>query len=327
MRTNIFDKLHEQGIISEASYSNIKQESNKHLLSVHWELKTTLYLGVMLLTTGLGIAVYKNIDTIGHQVILAFIALLSAGSFYYCNKVKQPFALTKVEAPNLFFDYVLLLGCLSFISFVGYLQFQYNVFGTRYGLATFIPLVVLFFSAYYFDHLGILSLAIVNLAAWAGIVVTPTRILAENDFSSNTIIYTGLLLGALLLAAGLATQKTKIKQHFEFTYSNFGTHILFISCLAAMFNFDATYLLWFILLLGICWFFYRKARLEKSFYFMLLLTLYGYIGLSYVVIRLLFYSNMSSDMGAVYIAFLYFIASAVGMIVFLISMNKKLKTV
>ncbi|MDQ6764326.1 MAG: hypothetical protein M3015_17115 [Bacteroidota bacterium] len=64
------------------------------------------------------------------------------------------------------FDYILLFGCLSLLTFVGYLQFEYNVFGNKWGLATFIPMVVLFMAAYYFDHLGVLILAIVNLAAW-----------------------------------------------------------------------------------------------------------------------------------------------------------------
>lgn len=321
----IFEKLHAQGFITEASFAKIKQQESNNLLSVHWELKTFLYLGVMLLTTGLGMIVYQNIDSIGHQVILASIALLSAGSFYYCTKTKNAFSRQKAEAPNSFFDYILLLGCLSFITFIGYLQFQYNVFGTRYGLASFIPMVVLFFSAYYFDHLGILSMAITNLAAWAGLAVTPTRILAQNDFNSSSIIFTGLFIGVLLILAAVATQKTQIKKHFEFTYSNFGTNILCISCLAAMFHFEAIYLLWFLFLAGICFFVYHKARKEKSFYYILLLTLYGYIGLGYVVIRLLFDSPFSNDMAGIYMAFFYFIASAIGMIAFLISMNKQIK--
>lgn len=325
MDTDLFGTLHSKGIISQTSFEKIKRADSNRLLSVHWELKTLLYLGIILLTTGLSVVIYTNIDTIGHQVILVFIALLSAASFFYCIQTKEPFSLQKTAAPNSFFDYILLLGCLSFITLIGYLQFQYNFFGTRYGLATFIPLAVLFFSAYYFDHLGVLSLAITNLAAWAGIAITPTRILVENDFNSDRIIFTGLLLGVLLLLAGIATVRKNIKKHFEFTYSNFGTHILFVSCLAAIFNFYTFYIFWFLLLIAICWFFYRKAITEKSFYFMLLLTLYGYIGLSYVIIRIL--SAINSDMAGIYIAILYFIASAVGMIMFLVNMNKKLKSV
>jgi len=169
MDSTIFETLHAQGVISNTSFQKIRTQKEHPEISVHWELKTMLYLGVLLLTSGLGIVIYKNIDSISHQAILAFIGLISGGSFYYCVKTKKPFSLNKVAAPNAFFDYILLLGCLTFISFVGYLQFQYQVFGNRYGLATFIPMLVLFFSAYYFDHLGILSLAITTLAAWAGI--------------------------------------------------------------------------------------------------------------------------------------------------------------
>jgi hypothetical protein len=326
MNSTLFEKLHTEGLISGASLQKIKTSSGNTLFSVHWEIKTILYLGVLLLSGGIGILVYKNIDTMGHQVILLFIALISTGSFIYCFKKKLPFSLKRVASPNAFFDYILLLACLTFISFVGYLQFQYQVFGNRFGLSTFTPMLVLFFTAYYFDHLGILSLAITNLAAWVGITVTPVKILQENDFSNSNIIITGLLMGIVLIAAGWLTKKQNIKAHFEFTYTNFGSHLLFICCLAAMFQFENYFLWWFLLLAGISYFFYVKAVKEKSFYFLLILSIYLYIGLSYVVIRLLF-DIARLDIGGAYLACMYFIASAIGIILFLIKMNKKFKSV
>ena len=324
MDTSLFEKLNQQGIISNESLQKVQQRQSNPLISVYWELKTLLYLGVLLLSTGLGIIVYKNIDTIGHQAILAAIAIICGGCFYYCFKNKLPFASNRIEAPNASFDYILLLGCLTFITFIGYLQFQYQVFGLKYGLATFVPMLVLFFCAYYFDHLGILSLAITNLAAWAGIAVTPVKILSENNFNDDTIIITAMLLGVLLVAAALASVKKKFKAHVEFTYINFGMHLLFISCLAAMFYFEGMYLLWMLVLTGIAYFFYLHACKQKSFYFILVLTLYMYIGLAYTIIRLLFY-NSGLEIFGVYIAFMYFIASAVGLILFLIKMNRKIK--
>jgi len=321
----IFEKLYAQDAISLASLKKIKEQEGKQLVSLHWELKTLLYLGVLLLSTGLGIVVYKNIDSIGHQAILAFIAIISAGCFYYCVKTKTPFLREKAVTPNAFFDYSLLMGCLTFITFIGYLQFQYQVFCYRYGLASFIPMLVLFFSAYYFDHLGVLSMAITNLAAWAGLAITPASILKENDFSSTTIILTGLLLGVVLIVAGIVSKRRNFKRHFEFTYTNFGANLLFISCLAALFTFDGIYLLWFLLLAGISYFFYLKSFAEKSFYYLLLMSVYLYIGLSYVVIRLLFFTA-HGEIGSVYISLLYFIGSAIGMIVFLMRMNKKIKS-
>ena len=294
------------------------------LFSLYWEIKTILYLGTLLFSSGLAILIYKNIDTIGHQIILLLIAVVCAGSFLYCFKNKLPFKISKVLPPNSFFDYVLLLGSFTLVTFIGYLQFQYDVFGNRYGLATFIPMLVLFFTAYYFDHVGILCMAITALAGWAGITVTPVTILQKNDFNNESIIFTAFVLAIVLLAAGYFSVKRHVKNHFEFTYNNIGTHLLFISTLAAMFHFERFYLLLFLLLAGISFFYYKIAIKKKSFYFLLVFSLYFYLGLSYTVINLLFF-ELNTEMGGIYLSFIYFIASAVGIIMFLISMNKRLK--
>jgi len=324
MRKDLFEKLHKGGLISEVSFGKIKLLLGQKLVSVHLEIKTLLYLGVLLLSGGLGILVYKHIDTIGHQAVLVFIALISAGSFYYCFKYKLPFSVNKVDAPDAFFDYILLLACLTFITFIVYIQYQYKVFGNHYSPEAFLPMLVLFFSAYYFDHLGILSLGITNLVAWLGIAVTPMQILQSNDFSSTSLIVTGLFLGVFLIVVAWVTNKKNIKKHFALTYSNFGTHLLFIACLVALFNFYQWYLLWFLVLLAIVFYIYRKAIKEKSFYFMLITVLYGYIGLSYVISRLLV-STGSFDIGLIYLWCLYYIASAVLLVLFLIRINKKFK--
>jgi hypothetical protein len=320
----LFERLQHEGLLSDLSLQKIKQKDNSPLFSLHWELKTILYLGILLLTGGLGILIYKNIDTIGHQAILAAIGLLCAGCFLYCERKKLPFATTKVPAPNSFFDYILLLGCLTLLSFITYLQVQYTAFGNAYGLATFIPMVILFFCAYYFDHLGILSMAITNLAAWMGIAVTPLTILKGNNFADAEIIFAGLLLGVLLNAVAWAGKQKKIKAHFGFTYTNFGMNILFIACLAAMMYFDF-YLLWLIPLAGITFYFYKKALVTASFYFMLMLTLYAYIGISYATIRLLLMMLNYWRLETIVLILMYFILSGIGVVVFLTNMNKKLK--
>jgi hypothetical protein len=322
VHTPLFERLHNEGLISDASLHNIRQHADNGPVSVHWELKTILYLGILLLTGGLGILIYKNIDTIGHKVILAAIGLLCIGCFFYCERKKLPFAVTRVPAPNSFFDYILLLGCLTLITFITYLQVQYTAFGTAYGLATFIPMVILFFCAYYFDHLGVLSMAITNLAAWMGVAITPLNIFNANNFANSEIIFAGLLLGVLLNVIAWAGKRRNIKAHFSFTYTNFGMNILFIACLAGMFHFDHWYLLWLLPLAGIVFYFYTQALATASFYFMLMLTLYGYIGISYVVVRLML---LTEDWGIIYPAFMYFIFSGVAIVKFLITMNKKLK--
>ncbi|MEO8762984.1 MAG: DUF2157 domain-containing protein [Ginsengibacter sp.] len=318
----LFTQLLREGLIDEQEFNKIAAQKDKPV-SVHWDLRTLLYLGIVLLTTAVGILIYKNIASIGHMAMLVILAVICIACFGYSIKNSKGYSNKKIESPNIWFDYVLLLGCLLLLTFTGYIQFQYNVFGNQWGLALFMPMVFLFIAAYYFDHLGVLSLAITNLAAWAGISVTPLRILNDNDFNNPHIIYAGLATGVLLLAASLMSKLKNIKAHFNFTYKNFGTHILFISLLALMFYFEPIFLVCFIVLAGVSYWYFKNAIKNSSFYFLVIAVLYFYVGLSYVVIKLLLLPGY--DMGALYLGPIYFIFSGIGLIRLFIHYNKIFK--
>lgn len=322
MILTVFKKLLQEDFISEAEFGQV-ENLHQQPVSLHWELRSVLYLGILLLTTAAGIFVYKNIDTIGHQAILAAIGIACAACFLYCFKKGKGYSNTRVEAPGMLFDYILLAGCLLLLVFIGYIQFEYNLFGNRWGLGAFIPMVLLFFCAYYFDHLGVLSLAITNLGAWLGITVTPIEILKDNNFGEERIIYTGLILGVALTAVSFWVKYKNIKAHFSFTYKNFGMNVLMISLLSALFYFEAIYLIWFLVLMAVASFFFIDATKEKSFYFLVLTVLYSYIAVSFVCIQLLSFTN--GGMWAIDLGIIYFIASGIGLIRFLIFQNKKLK--
>jgi len=325
MGAEFYNDLHEKGLISDGSFARLNEPQMRPNLSVHWEIRTLLYIGVVLLTGGLGLAVYENIDTIGHTAVLTLIGLIAGGSFIYCFKTTKPFSWNKVSAPNAYFDYILLLGCISLVSFIGYWQYQYHIFGTDYGLATLIPMVALFFIAYYFDHLGILSMAIANLAVWMGLSVTPKALLLQNDFDKAILTNTYIVLATILLLAAFLTDRYRFKRHFKFSYQHYGVHTGYIALLAGYFHYydeyiAAVYMLTLFLLSALL---YTDAMKNKSFYFLLLLTLYTYFALSCLAMRALF---RVGDEGALYLAFFYFIGSALGLIFLLIHFNKKLKT-
>ena len=320
-----YHALHTEGLISDGTLQEITRKPSSQFFSLYWELKTVLYIGVMLLSTGFGILIYKNIDSISHQVVLIAIAALSTSCFFWCNKNKRPFSYGKVQSPTSFFDYILLLGTLSFLSFVGYLQFQYEVFGTNYGMAIFFPMLFLFTVAYYFDHLGILTMAVANLAVWMGVSVTPKHLILNSDFDNEQIIFTYLILGICLLIAAYITNRQNIKQHFFFTYHHYGVHLTFISLLAGYFFYsNSLSLIWIILLGTLAFHVYKTSFKNKSFYFLLLTVLYSYIAISSLVIRT--FILMGAE-GAFYFGCLYFIGSSFGLIQVLISLNKKIKAI
>ena len=325
MTENLYSEAHAAGLISDGSFERIRQRDlQPKLFSLHWEIKTLLYLGVLSLTSGLGLLIYDNINTLGHQFVLALIALICAGCFAYCIKFRQPFSRDRVKAPDHYFDYLLLLACTSLLIFVGYLQYAYQVFGTNYGLATFIPMLVLFFVAYYFDHLGILSMAIANLAVWMGVSVTPKHLLLNNDLDSETIIYTYLILGLALVAGAMLTQRYSFKHHFKFSYQHYGLHVTYIALLAGYFHFyesplAAAFMLGLIALSATMYF---EAYRNRSFYFLLIVILYSYIALSSLMVRLLM---LMPDGGGLTLMLLYMPASGFGFVMLLIHLNKKLK--
>jgi hypothetical protein len=321
-----YEQLNAEGHISDESFQKINDRRLHPLISVHWEIKTILYLGITLLTGGIGVLVYKNIDTIGHQIILAFIALVSACCLGYCFKHKKPFSTGRVHPPSTFFDYVLLLGTLALLIFVGYLQFQYNVFGSNYGLATAIPMLALFYIAYTFDHIGILNMGIANLAIWMGVTATPTHLLAYGTFNSQSIIFTYLGFGLLLLAAAWATQKYLFKKHFKFSYEHYGIHAACIALLAGyFFNYDIRFsILWLLGAIALSLVLYFDSLKEKSFYFALLSVLYGYIAVSCLFFRMISVGGVGEVI--ITLGMMYVTCSAIGVIFLLTSTNKKIKS-
>jgi len=319
VKKNLLQKLLQAELIDSTDAEKIELFESKRPFSLHWELKTLLYLGVLLMNVGLGILIYENIDTIGHVVLILLIGAVSAACFWYAIRHRKPFSMGAVESPTPFYDYILLLGCLTFLIMEGYWQYQYEIFGTRYGLATFIPMVMFFGLAYWLDNRGVLSMGITALATWLGITVTPQHLLRENDFNSTTIIYTGVFLGLLLTLVPFLSERWGLKKHFSLTYLNFGVHILMISTLAGMMALDQS-LLFFLLLCVAVGFFLWYARTRSSLYFLTVSVLYGYIGFTYMLIT----HTESMNFDFMFYLF-YFIISCVGVILFLINYKRFIK--
>jgi hypothetical protein len=272
------------GLLTEAQHNALSDIYLKKLFSLFYELRTMLYLGVLLFTTGAGILIYKNIDTIGHQVIIALLTLLMAGCFWYVIKRTLPYSNAEVHSPGTLYDYMLLLGALLFAIIIGYLQFQYSIFGEQWGLGALIPALAYFPVAYRYDHRGVLSLGITGLASWLGLTVSPVAMLNESLFPKSELVNSGLLFGTAMMAVGLVLERRTIKKHFTFTYMSFGFLIFGVASLGGLFTLDRT-VIYFILTIALSALGIYYARKEQSFFFLLMSALFGYVALTYVLIE------------------------------------------
>ena len=67
----LLKELEQKGLISSEQNALISEYERTKPFSLNYELRTFLYLGITMLTGGLGVLIYQNIDSIGHGVIVA----------------------------------------------------------------------------------------------------------------------------------------------------------------------------------------------------------------------------------------------------------------
>jgi hypothetical protein len=296
--------LFEKGLLSTAQYEQVNEYRSRNIFSLLIELRALLYLSILLITTGIGILVYKNIDTIGHTAILSTIFLACVGCFYYCFKNSKGFSLGPVVSANMWYDYVLLAANLLAGIFMGYWQYEYEPFGQYNNIAALLPTILYFFSAYHFDNKAVLSLAITGAAAFVGLSVSP-RGLLENDFALPALSYSAIAFGLALIVGALVREWSDFKSHFSFTYRNFALHIMCVTCIANLFS-PGNFIYYAILVLVVAYFIWL-AYTTYSVNFLFFAVLYGYIGLNIALVRLMSDSDLFTVLA--YLGPFYFGAS------------------
>jgi hypothetical protein len=313
----LFDKNH----ITEEQLEVIKTYRGFNLFSVHNELKFLLYLSMLMFTSGIGILIYQNIDTIGHTALLGLLLLVTLVCFYFCFKNHEGFKKEEAPFPNPLYDYLVLTAVILSCTFVGYLQFQYQTFGTHYGLATLVPTIISLFCAYYFDNKSVLSIGITGMAAYLGLSVDPKHVFENEMIDNTTLSYIGLAFGLSLLLWVLYATKINLKKHFNLVYLTFSLHLVSIACIVNLFE---DYWLAFGLVLGIAtYYFYTLSFKIKSISLFIFTVLYGYIGINILFVRILESIHLE-DIFSVFIFTtpFYFIGSIIGFIKLIKHFNK-----
>lgn len=322
----LLNDLEKAQLLPAAQAVAIREDERLRPFSLHYELRAALYLGITLLTGGLGVLLYQHLSDIGHGVVIGGMGLLLLASFGYAIWHRQPFTWGQTRPVSFVPDYVLLLGCLLFLALETYLQVQYNFFGSRYGLATILPAVLFLPVAYRFDHRGVLAMGITALASWVGVSIAPLSAFTENSFLSSRLGGAAVLLGLLLTAMGLHADFADRKRHFAFTYISLGANLALLAATVSLFDFylysflpEALLVLLILgLSAGLVWY----ARRSHSYLFLLMGAVYGYITVTYLFFQLL---DSGLGDGAFMLGMLYFIGSAAGVIFLFVNAKKILR--
>ena len=281
MRLHQLKELLDQGEITPEQYGQLAPIYERKVVSVYYELRTLLYLGVLLFTSGLGILIYKNIGEFGHAIAIVSLFVLTGLCMVYAFRAAVPYTNIRAKVPSPYYDYVVLLGCLLFVAGLGYIQFQYEWFDRSLGEVTLLSALLFFYAAYRFDHLGALSLGVTAFASFWGIRLSPQAWYDPQFFEAGNLYNVAICFGAGVAAAAVVLDRRAIKTHFTFTYLHFSSLTLLTGALWGMFMHRSIYG-WYLLMLYIgCAGAVYVAFWKKSFLFLLYAVVFGYIATTY----------------------------------------------
>ena len=229
------ERLRGDGVLKDLPANLFGRIARRDLVSVRLEVRSALYVGVLLLTTGVGLFVKENHERIGPAAIGFAIGLAAAACLVWAWRRSAPFTWGEAASSHAAFDYVLLLGALLVATDLAYLETQLKLLGPNWPWHLLAVAVFHGFLAYRFDSKMLLSLALAAFAAWRGIAVSLTGTsLGAGDPARLRI--EALACGALFVVLGVTAARRRRKAIFEDVYVNAGLLLVFGGLLSGVFG-------------------------------------------------------------------------------------------
>ena len=241
-------RLRETGVLADPEAAPLLRVARRELVSVHAELQTALYIGVLLATSGVGLFLKENHERLGPAVIASLLGGAALLCLAYVARRAPPFSWQSQASPHVAVDYVLLLGVLLLGADLAYVEAQFRLLGPLWPEHLLLVSLVYLVAAYRFDSRVVLGLALSSFAAWRGVAVSLGTV-AGMDRALPAVRWNALACGAAFVAAGALSALRKRKPHFEPTWGTLGLLLVFGGLLSGVFTeADSDWILWTIAL-------------------------------------------------------------------------------
>ena len=277
--TSLLKEMHRAGELSSMQLDVLTELHLKKRYSVHRELRAVLYIGVLLVTAGVGLTIRQYFAQLGDIAIIGSLTAGALAAFLYCFLKGKPWSRGEVESPNILFDYVLLLGCTLYAADIGYIETQFRVLGDSWHHHLLASAALFFFLAYRFDNRLVLSMALSTLAAWFGFQLSVRFLSFHNYYRESAMAYS-----LVTFAAGSVLHRLAVKKHFFDIYLNFTIHFLLVALLSGVveYRFSSWHLPAMAAAIAAVAVWSMRTR---RFLYMLYAILYGYACLSAVALQ------------------------------------------
>lgn len=304
-------KLRYEKKLSSGQVELLLNLQERRIFSVHRELRFFLYFGILLIITGAGLTVKQYFINLGDAVIISALTLCFAAAFIYCFAKGRSYERGEVASPNIAFDYILFFGCAFYSMDIAYIETRYHVLGDIWENYLLVSVALFFFLAYRFDNRLVLSLALSTLAAWFGFTLSGHRFYFENYYRLYAIAY-----ALIVFSCGFLLYRLDIKKHFFDIYLNFVAHFFCIALISGVAEYKILSLYFPALLLTCAVLAFYSVQVRK-FLYMLYAIIYGYIGISIVIV-----DQISRQ---TFLLFTYFIVTSILVIGLIFKLSRRFK--
>ena len=209
-------ELFEKELLSSAQIKAIQQQQLANERSLLRELRLMLYIGVLLLSSGISYFTYLNIDSAGHLVLQALLAAAIGLCTYFIHKNTEPYSPLKFESAHPYLDHVLLLQGLLIGTLLIYLLVYYEWTTEADAWSSFLCAILFLFMAYRYDHRGLLSIGITALVAGFGLSISPVNWVQGDWMEGDLLPVTAIVLGISFYSIDHQLKRASIKAHFSF---------------------------------------------------------------------------------------------------------------
>lgn len=219
-------ELNEQGTLDDETASRAVALDRGEVLSLHGELRATLYAGVLLVMAGVGTMLARNLDRLGPMFIVLAVALVASAC-----AVPAVRARLAGRTPGVAADYLLLLAVLLASTDLAYAEQQFNLLGPLWSWHLLLLAVVGAAIAYAFRSALVIAAALTALAGWFGVGGTVGDAL-HATFSTPELGGRALACAAVITAWRLADKRWRPDTRFSEVFDHFLTNLAFWGALA-----------------------------------------------------------------------------------------------
>jgi len=218
--------LHAEGTTDDATASRALALDRGEIISLHQELRATLYAGVLLVMAGVGMILARNLDRLGPVAIVLVIALAAAACAVPAVRAKLA-GLTLTVAG----EYLLLLAVLLASADLAYAEREFTLLGPLWSWHLLLLAVVHAAIAYAFASPLVLAASLTALAGWFGVGGTFGDVL-HFAYSTPTLGARALACAAVIAAWRYADRRARPDTRFSEVFDHFAANLAFWGSIA-----------------------------------------------------------------------------------------------